>query len=55
MESGQLGVLKEQSNSKDSMMSSVAKNFGSIKNEEMRTCTREVLAKQKVYIPFSVK
>ena len=55
MESGQLGVLNKDSYSEDAMKSSAVKTFGFIQNEEMRTCMREVLAKQKVYIPFSVK
>ena len=48
-------MLNEESKSKDVMKRYAEKTFGSIQNEEMRTCMREVLAKQKVYIPFSVK
>ena len=55
MESVQLGVLNGESYSEDAMKRYAEKTFGSIQNEEIRTCTREVLANQKVYIPFSVK
>ena len=55
MESGQLGVLNEESKSKNAMKSYSENTFGSIQNEEMKTCMREVLAKQKVYILISVK
>ena len=50
MESRQLGVQNKMSDSKDAMKSSAVKTFGFIQNEEIRTCTREVLANQKVYI-----
>ena len=47
MDSGQLSMLNEESKSNNALKRYAEKTFGTIQNKEMRTGTREVLAKQK--------